>query len=211
LAPTFSNLSAARDGATVELLFLTATRLIGMIIIPIAFIAAIIAQPLVQVVYGPAYAAAAGPFAVLMSFNIAGAMTGVAVMALYGMGEQRVVLVKDGIGAAINLLLNLTLTGAWGLWGAVAANSAAQLVSCAIVWHHVSQRFDLTPLSGMLARVVASSVIAAALARLVVNIVPGAVGLMSAGLLAVAVYGGGVWLTGAFGRQDWRALKVEAA
>jgi len=210
LTPTFSNLSAARDGATVELLFQTATRLVGIIIIPIGLIAAIVAQPLVQIVYGPAYAAAAGPFAVLILFNVVGAMTGVAVMALYGMGEQRVVLMKDAAGAAVNLLLNLTLTSAWGLWGAVVANSAAQLVSCIILWCQVSRKFDLMPLSGMLLRVLVPSVVAAAAARLLVNIVPGAVGLVSGLLLAGAVYGGGVLLTGALGRQDWRALAVKS-
>jgi O-antigen/teichoic acid export membrane protein len=211
LFPTFSNLSAAHDNAGVERLMCAGTRLVSAIVMPSGFTLALMAGPFVELVYGAEYAPAAGALAVIMLVNIVGATTGVAVITLYGIGEQRVVLIKDGIGAAINLALNLSLTSRYGLWGAVLANSAAQIVSCAIVWHHMRRRFDLTPLSRGLAQLLALSVAGAAMARLVVSAAPGLVGLFAGILLAASVQTGGLFLTGVVGRKEWHALRVESA
>ena len=211
LFPTFSNLSAARDSAGVERLMCAGTRLVSVIVMPIGFTLALMAGPFVELVYGAEYAPAAGALAAIMLVNVVGAATGVAVMALYGIGEQRVVLIKDGIGAGINIALNLALTSRYGLWGAVLANSAAQMVSCAIVWHHVRRRFDLTPLLGGLAQLFALSVAGAVMARLVVSAAPGFTGVIAGVLLAAAVQTSGLFLTGTVGRNEWRALRVESA
>jgi O-antigen/teichoic acid export membrane protein len=211
LFPTFSNLSAARDSAGVERLMCASTRLVSVIVMPIGLTLAVVAGPLVESLYGAEYAPAAGALAVVTLVNILGAATGVAVMTLYGIGEQRLVLMKDGAGAVVNLALNLTLTTRYGLWGAVLANSAAQMVSCAIVWHYIHRRFDLTPLRGPLAQLFALSVVGAAMARFVVNAAPGAAGLIAGIVLASAVLAGGLFLTGVVGRKDWRALRVESA
>src|SRR3989304_3831138 len=116
LFPTFSNLSAARDDAGGERLMCAGPRLGSVIVLPVGFTLALRAGPFGELVYGAEYAPAAGALAAIMLMNIVGAATGVAVMALYGIGEQRVVLIKDGVGAAINIALNLSLTSRYGLW-----------------------------------------------------------------------------------------------
>jgi SAM-dependent methyltransferase len=128
-------------------------------------------------------------------------------MTLYGIGAQRVVLTKDAIGAAVNLVLNLTLTVAWGLPGAVIANSCAQIVGSAIVWRHIGRRFDVRSLVDPLLRLLVSSAAAAGVARLLVDTVSGLTGVVIALLCAVGVYGVAVVCTGAVRPREWRVFR----
>jgi O-antigen/teichoic acid export membrane protein len=211
LFPAFSGLAAARDAEAIARLLQTGTRLLAVVVVPLGFTMAVLARPLLDVLYGADYAGAAGALTVIALVNVVGATTGVGVMALYGTGDQKIVLMKDGIAAAVNLALNLTATAWWGLEGAVLANSAAQVVGSAIVWVRLAARFDLAPLVRGLPRVVAAGALAAGAARVLVVSLPAGPGLLTACLSAAVVYGASAIAIRAVSIEDRRMLRGGSA
>jgi O-antigen/teichoic acid export membrane protein len=211
LFPTFAGLAAAGGDAAVERLLRAAMRLLALLVVPLGFMVAGLADLLVQNVYGAAYAPAVAPLAAMMVVNLAGALTGVVVMALYGVGDQRLVLTKDGAGAVVNLALNLTATWAWGVWGAVLANSGSQLVASAIVWTRVRRRFHVGALLAPLPRVAAGAALTALLARGIALGVGGRAGLVAGVTVAALAYACAVRFTDALGHRVWRLQGIEAA
>jgi PST family polysaccharide transporter len=210
LFPAFSHLAARGDHDAVEALLRRGLRLISLVIVPVGLLVAAVAEPLVAVLYGAGYSGVAGPLAAMMLVNVVGATTGVLVMALYGTGQQRVLMIRDGTGAVVNLALNLTLTARWGVWGAVAAHTTAQLVSAAIVWWHVGRRFALPPLLAPLPRVLAAGLATAALAWLVIDLVHGVAGLAAGLAMGGVAYAGALVALGAVALPPWRRREVRA-
>jgi len=102
--------------------------------------AGVLAQPLVQLLYGRAFGGAAVPFLLLLPGVLALSLETIFMNDLAGRGLPPVVIVVPGVGLALNLALNLVFIPRFGLPAAAAASSIAYGVMLAIAWTAFARR-----------------------------------------------------------------------
>jgi O-antigen/teichoic acid export membrane protein len=127
-----AELHSRGDWSGLRQLYSAATRLLTLIAPPVGIGAAIVAQPLIGLMYGEPYAPVAlaamlmvPPAAILM---VAKPATSV----MWGIGKQNRMLLALVPGAALNLTLDAWLIPVHGLLGAVVASSVAQAATTAL-------------------------------------------------------------------------------
>ncbi len=174
LFPTLSRLAARADmggfGRTLD----AGIRQIGFLLIPAGLVSAVLAEPITRLVYErgeftsdqtPVVAGALAAFAVGLVFN--GWML-LLNRAFYGLQENWI----PTVVALGNLALNVALFGAFyslGVWGlplAVSLSNLAGAVALVVLMRNRVRDVDARATAGALGRIVAASIVAAALSVL---------------------------------------------
>jgi O-antigen/teichoic acid export membrane protein len=101
--------------------------LLQIFLLPVCACAALVARPLISVLYGDAYLQVWPVFVVLLISPFAIGLTDVSVASIYAMDRQRSLVLPLTMTAVLNLFLAYLLVPRWGAVGAAAANSSAQL------------------------------------------------------------------------------------
>ena len=189
LLPAFSRLRGAEEHDHLAEVFPRICGLLALIAAPLAIIGAVLAQPIIEVVYGSAYAGAATATGILLVGSIVGALTGPATAAMLT-GPRPRLIAEIGVAAVVvNLTLDLLLIPPFGIAGAAIANVAVQVAWVAVGITYAHRRLGLHYPLGLLARGLAFAGLAAVAAAAVVHHVSGVPGILCAGLVGVSVYG----------------------
>jgi O-antigen/teichoic acid export membrane protein len=103
--------------------------------LPIAVVAAILARPIVTVLFGPAFAAGALPLMILLATIPIAAVRTIILYSFTAAGRPWAVPLSSGPGAVINLLLNIILIPRFGMVGAAATTLVAEIaVATVAAW-----------------------------------------------------------------------------
>jgi O-antigen/teichoic acid export membrane protein len=135
LLPTFSALHGRGAMSEFRHLYRTALRNVTLVGAPLAAVTTALAPAIVTFLYGDEYRPVASLLSVMITIAVFASMRKVAWAALRGLGDRRGAVTATSVAAAINIGAAMLLIGPWGTWGAVAANTLAQLV--ATVWAFV--------------------------------------------------------------------------
>jgi O-antigen/teichoic acid export membrane protein len=100
--------------------------------LPLAVVAAILAGPIVTVLFGPAFAAGALPLMILLATIPIAAVRTIILYSFTAAGRPWAVPLSSGPGAVINLLLNIVLIPRFGMVGAATTTLVAEIVVAAV-------------------------------------------------------------------------------
>lgn len=129
LLPALSRLHGRGAHAELGRVYGTALRYVALLGSPIAALGAALAVPMVGLLYGEPYRPVARLVWALAAVSVVAAMRKVAWAALRAQGDRRHALRAMWLSAALNVGCAAWLIPAYGTWGAVIANSAAQLAA----------------------------------------------------------------------------------
>jgi O-antigen/teichoic acid export membrane protein len=132
LLPAFAALHGQGAPEEFQRVYRTAMRYVTLAGVPIVAVSVGVAPSLVALLYGADYLPVAALFSALAGIALFSALRRVAWAALRGIGDRRCAVNATAVAAVINVGAAAMLVGPWGSWGAVAANSAAQVI--ATVW-----------------------------------------------------------------------------
>lgn len=125
--------------------------------LPILLGAACLSQAIVRIVYGQQYLPAIPVFAIVAVFAVSKGLLGPAQTLLYST-EDLGFLLKWGIACGIvNVILDVTLIPGHGAIGAAIANGLAQTTAAAGVWARAVRRFPLQLKTGVLVKLLMTS------------------------------------------------------
>ena len=153
--------------------------------LPIAVVAAILGQPLVELVYGPEFDGAGPALVLLAPAIVAYPVAHLAGVLLYARDRQVAMVVVHGLAALANVIVNVALIAAFSLEGAAAATSltwlalAATLTALAV---RASGSLDVRRIAAGPAVAAAAAAVVMALLR---DVLPAAVVASAAAYLVV--------------------------
>ncbi|CAN5118344.1 flippase [soil metagenome] len=134
LAPRVAALYATSDKAALQRVLATSARVILGASIPLAILFALLGPWLLSL-FGEEFVAGFPALVILSAGQLAAAVAGPAGLALMMTNHERVAAVGTGIGATVNVVLNLLLIPQYGLTGAATATAAATgLTSVIHIW-----------------------------------------------------------------------------
>jgi O-antigen/teichoic acid export membrane protein len=174
------------------------TRYLAMAGWPLALGGALLAEPLVRLLFGPAYGAAAPAIAILVATAGVVAMGHPAVAVVYSQERHRFLVVSSVAMVALNVALDFLLIPTWAAAGAAAANAAAQGVLLLAQTVFAARWLGVRPPTADIARSLGASVVAFAPAA-ALRAWFAAAGPLPLGLLVVAGLAAYPWLLAAFG------------
>lgn len=184
----FAEQWARGDRAKLQESFAASVRFTAFLLFPACLGMAAIAPTLVPALFGPAFAEAATPTALLVSAQAFGAVSTVSSALLFAIERNRV-LVRFGVIAALTLILcGLLLVPAYGVLGAVGSRVAIQLALVAATFLYLSRSIGFWSPWGSLARMTVAALGCAVVARGVTLVAPGGVGLALAIVAGAAAY-----------------------
>jgi O-antigen/teichoic acid export membrane protein len=127
LMPAMSELYGADKKESLSRLFVDSTRYLMMIAIPLCVIGIVLAEPIIEIIYGSAYLPAVNALRILLVSTTIAAVSSGASAAIYGI-ERADLIFKFGLVLAItNVVLNITLIPKFGLIGAAIGNTSTIL------------------------------------------------------------------------------------
>lgn len=130
LIPKMSRAVGSGDNGSLGGMFTQSCRYMAMLAIPVAVGGAILARPIVHLLYGPEYDSVAGLMSALLAANALVMIYGFPTSSILYSANGQNALVRIGLAiSALNLLLAWILIPPYGAWGAVGANAIAQLAS----------------------------------------------------------------------------------
>jgi len=129
LAPSAARLWAARNLPQLQRLTTIGARAVLLVSLPIAIVFIVAGEPLLRIVFGAPFAAAALPLAILSLGQLANAATGSVTTLLMMTGNQRRAAYGIGAGLALNLGLGIALIPGYGATGAAIAAATGLIVS----------------------------------------------------------------------------------
>jgi O-antigen/teichoic acid export membrane protein len=148
IAPTAARLWAAGDVRQLQRLVTMGARGALLVSVPIAIAFILAGDVLVKLIFGPAFAAAALPMAILSAGQIANAATGSVTTLLIMTGNERRAAFGIAAGLALNVGLGLLLIPSYQATGAAVAAASGMIVANLIhvVVARSSLRIDSTVL-----------------------------------------------------------------
>jgi len=165
--------------------------------LPVAVGGAMLAGPIIAVVFGGEYAAAGPALAVLMWSVPLALLRDLPVMALMSRGRERRILALTGQAAAVNLALNLALVPTLGIVGAAVATVVTEAIRMGLAVAAARPLAFRGPAASRYVRpLLASGVMAAALALLGPRHAPVSVAVGALAYLAALWAVGGIRLEG---------------
>ena len=186
LFPSFPALVGAGRVAELAALHATAMRYLVLLGAPLAIGLAVVAPPLVRLLWGPAYAPAGLVLAVLALGSLVAFAAGASPAVLHAMKRQDRLLRQGLLAAAVDLVLALALIPLAGAVGAALANVGAQALGSVLAIRAAVTAAGARVPAGALARSVAAGVLMGLIA--VVPVVTfGGLGGVAAAVLAGAV------------------------
>jgi O-antigen/teichoic acid export membrane protein len=129
LLPAFAALHGRGAMDEFERVYRHALRYVALAALPIAAVGIPLAPAMVRLLYGEEYLTVAALFAAMAGVAVFASLRRVAWTALRGLGDRRCAVTATTIAAALNIGLAVLLIPRAGIWGAVVANTAAQLVA----------------------------------------------------------------------------------
>jgi O-antigen/teichoic acid export membrane protein len=127
-----AELHSRADAAGLRQLFDSATRLLALIAPPVAVGGALVAHPLISLLYGEQYAPVAIAAIVMLPPAALLIVAKPATSLLWGLNRQSLMLKALVPGAILNLLLDAAVIPTFGLYGAVVANTCSQIVTVSV-------------------------------------------------------------------------------
>lgn len=100
----------------------------------------ILAQPLIQLLYGGAFRGATAPFLLLLPGILALSLEAIFMNDLAGRGMPPVVILVPAMGLVLNVALNVAFIPRFGLHAAAASSSLAYATMLAIAWRAFARR-----------------------------------------------------------------------
>ena len=143
IGPMLSNRYGAQDKAGLDHVFTKSTKYLMLMTVPFCIGIAVMARPLIELVYGKSYLPSAGILPVLVIFSGLGVIGYASSGVGYGTEKQNIILVIVFLVAVLNLTLDVLLIPRYGIYGAAIANSAAQGAAFVLgfSWVHVKMKF----------------------------------------------------------------------
>jgi O-antigen/teichoic acid export membrane protein len=167
LLPVFSALHGRGDREELHRVYRTAMRYVALSGVPIAALMAALAPGLVHWLYGLAYLPTARLLSVLVVVAVVGALRKVAFAALQAVGDRDCALTATGMAVVVNVILAAALIPRYSTAGAVAANSAAQVLAAVWAFRGMARRHGATVPVVEIAKIAAGSVLVFFVARIV--------------------------------------------
>jgi O-antigen/teichoic acid export membrane protein len=126
--PVSARLRRERDFETLRQIYVTSTRWVLLLAVPMFVLLFFVPGPAMTFVFGGGYASAKLALQILVLASFVSVVFGPANAALAGMGQSRSSLNATIVSAIVNVALSFTLIPIWGLIGAAIAWSVARLV-----------------------------------------------------------------------------------
>ena len=134
LLPTFATLHGRQAFDEFRQVYRMALRNVLLVGMPVAAALGALAPSVVTLLYGHDYRPVATLLSVMLVVYTFTATRKVAWAALRGLGDRRWGVTATSVAAALNIGLAILLIPRFGTWGAVMANTAAQLVATTIAF-----------------------------------------------------------------------------
>jgi O-antigen/teichoic acid export membrane protein len=203
LLPGLAALHGRGDREEMARVYRSAVRYVALAGAPIAAIGAALAPAVVTILYGPAYLPAAPLFQMLAAVAVLNALRKVAWVALSATGDAGWIARAMSVSAVVNVAAAALAIPAWGTTGAVAANTAAQLVASVGAFMVLARRRGYRfPLRDVL-KIAAAAVLAFGAAWVLLPADGGFDGLVLAALGGGTAFVAACLVSGAAGPRDW--------
>jgi O-antigen/teichoic acid export membrane protein len=188
LLPAFSALHGRGERAELRAVYRSAMRYVALAGLPIAAVMGALAPGVIHWLYGAAYQPAATLLSALVVVAVIGALRKVAFAALQAVGDRHCALTATGLAVALNVALAAALIPRFGTTGAVAANSAAQVLAAAWAFGGMARRHGGRVPALDIAKTAAASALVFVVVRAVAGDSHDIVRLALAGLAGGAVF-----------------------
>lgn len=167
--PHFAELSGnATNMSRIFATYASGTRLLALVLFPMAFGGAAIMPVALPMLYGPDFAPAV-PNAMVLVATSCLLFSNIASSLVYGLERSRFIAVGGLAGAAIALVASLLIIPTWGACGAVWSRTAVQVSMVALGMWYISYRIGVPVPLGALARTLVAALFCGAGAWLVVS------------------------------------------
>lgn len=190
-APAVANLMGASASARISAGFGRAMRLLLQATLPIAGAGLAMGPAIIVAAYGEDYRPATRVLLLLLLPLPVVALVALAAALLRGLGRVWVTLVATGVGAVVNIVLDVLLVPRHGAQGAAVASAVAQVIAgIAIVAEACRAAAPVRWHPDAILRALIVATLAAVAARAGVDMLPGASGILLGALLGVVAYAG---------------------
>ena len=142
--PVASSYIEAGDDFRIRELLLRGTRYVAAVVVPLAVTLMVLAGPILEVWLGERFRAAGLAMAILVSYWILNAVTGVANSMLVAAGELRWFAKFAWITAALNLVLSIGLTAWLGLEGIMLGTALPYVLLFPVFVAKITRTFGVT-------------------------------------------------------------------
>ncbi len=145
LTPGVSAMEARGDHAGIRRLFLTATRWVLYVVVPVNVGLVLFGKPFLARWVGPEFVAGSFPTVAVLALTLsAGVAQSAASRILYGLGRLRLFARLALAEAAVNLALTLVLVGPLGVEGVAVAVALPNLAFCILVIAYTARQLGAT-------------------------------------------------------------------
>lgn len=128
VAPTLSQLAATGDRSPLQWVLNMTAWVAFAFALPLTLVLVVFARPLLAFVFGADFAAGSVPLAILCMAQLVNAATGAVATLMVMAGREKDTAIAVGLGALLNVALNLALIPYWGMTGAALATAASVVV-----------------------------------------------------------------------------------
>ncbi|MDZ7619853.1 MAG: oligosaccharide flippase family protein, partial [Patescibacteria group bacterium] len=203
----FSNMAGSEGHDVIRRQYQTATRLISLVILPIAFGGAGIMPALLPLLFGADFAPAV-PVAMVLTATSAFAFALVGTNLIYARECSRFIAASSILGVILSVTAGFWVVGSFGAWGAAWSRVFVQGSAVALSLWYIACRLDCRCPVGTLMRTAASAAACGFVAWGIVRLAfPPMVSVCLAVVLGVAVYAAGVKLLRVLGPEEIRQLR----
>lgn len=208
LLPALASLHGRSAREEFGRVYRAALRWVTLVGVPLAAVGTALAPGLITLLYGEPYRPVAHLLGPMLAVALVGVMRHVAWAALRASGDRRWALNATWISAALNIGAAALLIPRFGMWGAVVANTLAQLTASTVAFMAVSGRQGCGFPALDLGRIAAAGAAALMATRLAAREGPDLGGLLAAGALGLAVFAAAALALGALGPREWNLLRT---
>lgn len=143
LSPHFARLYAQNDMRRLQILVTQSSRLVVWLALPVVLLCTFFGEPLLRLIFGPRYAGAYAPLAILCWGQLVNVAMGSVGVLLNMTGYERDTLRGVTVAAGINLVLNLVMIPLWGMHGAAISSGTSLAVWNLVLWRMVDVRLGI--------------------------------------------------------------------
>lgn len=212
LFPVFSRLEGLKDEWGIANASMQSTRYLAIVGFPIAIGGAVLAPPLVRLLFGSAYLPAAPVLAVLLVSAGVVAVAQPAAAVIVNKERYRFLILSTAGLTVVNVALDVLLIPTYAAIGAAVANTIVQIAAAVAQLAFVARLLRVPLPLGDLARCLGAALVAAAPAMLVQAYAPGKglVGLALTGLAFLIAYPFLLARSGVLSSADFERLQAAA-
>ena len=169
LFPAFSKLDHRKDSETLKNVFQTSVRYASLLVVPVAVMIMALAQPAIYTLFGGQYVEAPLFLALLALTYLYPLIGSLSVSGLInGQGQTTFNLIIAVITAAVGFPLGFVLISNYGVLGLIVTGLTAVIPGAVLALNFIKKRYDLTVPWVSSAKILLSSVVAAALTYAVI-------------------------------------------